>query len=51
LRIALATGFGRPARSAAVAADAVADGVVLFVVVELPAADSPASTPSTLSCD
>src|SRR4051794_13242933 len=52
LRIALATGFGRPVRSADLAAAAaVAVGSVGFVVVEVPEADSSASTPSTLSCD
>src|SRR3954470_3730579 len=50
-RIALATGLGRPARSRLDFAGAagVVDGAEPFVDL-VPAADSPASTPSTLSC-
>jgi len=51
LRIALAIGFGMPLRSTPAAAAAASSlfGAVLVAVV-VPAAVSPASTPSTLSC-
>ena len=51
LRIARATGFGRPLRSPAIAAAApVAAGAVAVLVPVPVAAVSPGSTPSTLSC-